>query len=590
MATNYFYQTGNFLSIPIEVPASQVVFTSENPSDYGPSRTISVGSGGTTQVQGSYIGATRTETTSQGSVIQAPIPDAGPQLANGTPLQSYDSTKYPSAADYLLDHLTGYAGLYGGLDAWIQALQLNPDWCLAALQQYAQITPLGDQGNYLQWLGSPMALLQAIGIGANSLGGQYAGMQAIIAPVVSANLAQLNAGQQQTAAEWVSNHPAQSMTLTDYLVDVVLPVAAIAAPAIIGAIGAAGAGGTLTSVTIPGEVVGTSIGADTAALTVPGTLTVTVAPDLTTTVIGASSDITTTSGLAASTTESVLTQTIPNTAGVAIGEPVQVSIDSANLTASVAPTPEDPPLQDPLTDPPAPNQAIVQGQVVSTDAPVAPGAVPDTNVVTPTLQPTAPTLATSAQTTSDYLTSAGANTSPGGLADLTDDELDSLQADPTGDGISEPLANTVDASDSLTSAPQGTTVDVPDPTTTYSYTTSDGATITVGPDGTITSITNATPSTLNNLLDAAKSIYNSPLMQTLRFVQTGVSLVSTIAKLFTAYKTSQAQQALAAQRAAALAAIPSSIPASQGLGGTNSIFMLGLLALALFAVSDSSTR
>lgn len=159
---------------------------------------------------------------------------------NGAPLYSYDTSKYSSPAYAALDSLNGEAGLAGGLSSVVKSLGINPNDALVDLQRYAMENPLGDQGNHLQWLGSPVALAQALGMGSHD-----SNIESKTKNFVGNNQALFNEGQQYTDYAHKSNHPQMSMTGSDYA-QIIASVLSMAFPAMMAyaapAAGAAAAG------------------------------------------------------------------------------------------------------------------------------------------------------------------------------------------------------------------------------------------------------------------------------------------------------------------------------------------------------------
>lgn len=123
---------------------------------------------------------------------------------SGGMVHSYDTSAYSSPELAYLDMMNPQ-GQGAGLSAVVQQLGLDPKQVIQGIQAWQAQNPT----NNITWLGSPAAILQSAAEGNPSLA-------SVVQPYVAANQQQFNAGQAQTAKEWVDGHPAMEMHGTDY--------------------------------------------------------------------------------------------------------------------------------------------------------------------------------------------------------------------------------------------------------------------------------------------------------------------------------------------------------------------------------------
>lgn len=126
-------------------------------------------------------------------------------------VQAYDASKYSSPELAYLDNLNPQ-GYSKGLSSAVKSLGIDPKVALNDLQNYAQDNPLNTTGNSLQWLGSPVADVQAMGIGSDD-----PAFKSKAAGFVDANRDYFNYGQQLTDYQEQASHPRQGPTTTDYI-------------------------------------------------------------------------------------------------------------------------------------------------------------------------------------------------------------------------------------------------------------------------------------------------------------------------------------------------------------------------------------
>lgn len=133
-------------------------------------------------------------------------PGYAPNGIDVTGLKSYDTSAYTSPFLAYLDNLGGQNGQTSkGLSQVVIQLGLDPQAVQQGLQNWSASNP----SNNINWLGSPVAYLQAAAEGNPDIAG-------VINPYVAQNQGEFNQGQSETALATQLQHSPQTMHGGDY--------------------------------------------------------------------------------------------------------------------------------------------------------------------------------------------------------------------------------------------------------------------------------------------------------------------------------------------------------------------------------------